>query len=193
MVRRLPIIQFSSPEEEAAASRPRWHWAFIGGALIFSVWIPLAIISEWVVTVLSGPLVNIQDPEAVARFTERASPGHRVALAASVLGPVVLAYVLACLAGGALVGRYGVRARALDAALGGVLAATTAWLVATVGGALQPWSLSVATLIVLTASGGLLAGVAGRFGYRKRPGIRRLLARARVESGPEVDRPPVGH
>lgn len=171
MARRLPVLQNQAPEDEAAAARPRWHWALIGGGLIFTMWIPLAIVAEWIARVLSASLVDVADPQALARFSREASPSQRAVLVAAVVGPVALSFVLACLAGGALVGRFGGRAGAREAALGGVVAALASWLVAAFAGALSPWLLALAAFVVLAVTGGLIAGAGGRIGAARRPSI----------------------
>ncbi len=171
MPRRLPVLQNQAPEDEAAATRPPWHWALIGGGLIFTMWIPLAILAEWIARVLSAHLVDVGDPGAMARFNQQASPSQRAMLVIFVVGPVALSFVAACLAGGALVGRFGGRAGVREAAFGGVVAALASWVVAALAGSLSPWLLAVAALVVLGAVGGLIAGAGGRFGVGRRPSM----------------------
>jgi hypothetical protein len=124
----------------------------IGAGLVFTIWIPLAMLALWVGRTL------------VASFSPDPLLG-----AAFVLIPVISSFSLACLSGGALVGRFGGRAAAREAAIAGILAAFAAWTVALVGGALAPASLAVTTALVLPATAGALAWLGGRIGVRRRP------------------------
>ena len=86
---------------------------------------------------------------------------------AAVLG----AFCVACVGGGACVGRFGGRARAREAAAAGVGASSVVWVVAALGGALTPWPLALAALGALVASSAPLGYVGGRIGERARPKI----------------------
>jgi hypothetical protein len=152
VVRRLPVVQNKDAADAAAEARPPWHWVLIGAGLVFTIWIPLAMAALWVGRAL------------VSSF----EPGPLLG-AVFVLIPVISSFSLACLSGGALVGRFGGRAAAREAALAAVLAAFAAWIVALASGALSPLSLAATTALVLPASAGLLGWLGGRIGVRRRP------------------------
>ena len=44
-MRRLPVIQQASSDDQAAAERPRWQWCLIGAGLTATIWAPLAVIA----------------------------------------------------------------------------------------------------------------------------------------------------
>jgi hypothetical protein len=44
-MRRLPVIQQASNEDQAAAERPRWQWCLIGAGLTVTIWAPIAVIA----------------------------------------------------------------------------------------------------------------------------------------------------
>lgn len=152
-MRRLPVLQSKDAEDAAAEARPRWHWIAIGAGFVITLWIPLAMI-------------------ALAVGRALADAAHdRVVAAFAVLLPVLSSLALACLAAGALVGRFGGRAGRREATLSGVLAALAAWLLAFGGGALTPWPVAVATAVVLPALAALFAAWGGRLGVRRRPRV----------------------
>jgi hypothetical protein len=132
MARHLPIAgqkqapppgTVASPEEE----RPPWHWSAIGAVLVFTAWLPLAMIGQW----LSARLVGMIVPAGVEGDTAAAlavlPPDRRALLHASLVGPQIVMFLLATYGGGFLVGRFGGKAGAKEAAVAGVLAASTAW------------------------------------------------------------------
>jgi hypothetical protein len=152
VVRRLPVIQTKDAADAAAEARPPWHWVLIGAGLVFTIWIPLAMLALW----LGRALVTSFEPEPLLG-------------ALFVLIPVISSFSLACLSGGALVGRFGGRAAAREAALAGVLAAFAAWIVALSSGALAPFLVAVTTALLLPTLAGLLAWLGGRIGVARRP------------------------
>ncbi len=168
MVRRLPVLQ--NPASGADEERPAWQWVPIGAGFVFTLWIPLAIVAQWLSRVLAASLVDLGDAQAVARFNATASGGQRALLSLLLLGPLALSFVIACVAGGMLVGRFGGRASAREATLAGLLAALVAWLAALVGGALSPWTIAVSSILLLGAAGALLTRLGGWLGRRRRPG-----------------------
>lgn len=166
MVRRLPVLQTSDTDEE----RPPWHWVFIGAGFVFTLWIPLAIVAQWLSRMLASSLVDLGDAHAVVRFNATAPAGQRVLLSLVLIGPLVVSFVVACVAGGMLVGRFGGRAGPREATLAGLLAAGVAWFVALIGGALSPWSIAVSSLALLGGAGAGLTRLGGWLGRRRRPG-----------------------
>lgn len=138
MVRRLPVLQNQDTDDAAAARRPRWQWVLIGAGFVVTLFLPLSWIGVRVSIWLSlGPL--------------RGASGT----APIVLGvaPVALSFLIACGGAGALVGRFGGKAKAREAALSGSLGALLGWGLAALGGALSPWLVAVVSLAVLLTLG----------------------------------------
>lgn len=137
--------------------RPPWHWAAIGAVAIFLAWLPLAAGANALVARLVGDLPPGEPPGA----------GHaRAAVALNAVG-----FVVAAMAGGALVGRFGGRAGTKEAAAAGFFASATAWALAAAqpGQGPGPGALAWATILVAIGSIGTLAAYAGaRFGLRGR-------------------------
>ncbi len=167
MVRRLPVLQ-NPASGDADGARPPWHWVLIGAGFVFTLWIPLAIVAEWLSRALARSLVDLGDAQAVARFNTTAPMGERVLLSLALLGPLALSFVVACVAGGMLVGRFGERAGSREATLAGLLAAVVAWLVALIGGALSPFSVAASSLLLLGGAGAALTRLGGWLGRRRR-------------------------
>ena len=142
MVRRLPVIQSKAAEDEAAEARPPWHWVLIGAGLVFTSWIPLAMVALWIARLFATPVL--------------------------LLLLVGLSFALAAGGGGALVGRFGGRAGKREAALAGLVAALAAWAIALGSGALAPWPVAVASGVLLGGLGALFAWLGGRLGHRGR-------------------------
>jgi hypothetical protein len=138
MVRRLPVLQNQDTDDAAAARRPRWQWVLIGAGLVITLFLPLSWIGVWIGSWLS-----------------RAASGGASGATPIVLGvaPVAFSFLIACAGGGALVGRFGGRAKAPEAALSGSLGALIGWGLAALGGSLSPWLVALVSLAVLVISG----------------------------------------
>jgi hypothetical protein len=142
VVRRLPVIQSKTSDDLVAEARPPWHWVLIGAGFSVTIWLPLSAVALWVSARLPlGPL------------------------------PILISFALACFAAGGLVGRFGGRSRAREAAAGGLLGATATWSLAALGGALTPWPVAVASLLVLAAGAVILSWLGGKLGVRLRSGL----------------------
>jgi hypothetical protein len=79
-----------------------------------------------------------------------------------------LSFLIACGGAGALVGRFGGKAKAREAALSGSLGALLGWGLAALGGALSPWLVAVVSLAVLLALGAGAAFVGARLTLARR-------------------------
>jgi hypothetical protein len=168
MVRRLPVIQSSAPEDSAAEARPSWQWTLIGGGFVLTIWVPLALLALRLGQFSSARFVNPADPEAVVRFQESHGRSGVILLAVLTILPVVLSFALASLAGGALVGRFGGRSGKREATLGGVFAAITSCAIAGAGGALSPWPVAVGAFSVLVAVGACFSRLGATLGLSRR-------------------------
>jgi len=131
-VRRLPVLQNPDTDDAAAARRPRWHWVLIGAGFVITLFLPLSVVGVW-----------------IGAWLSQASPS-RIVLGA---GPVALSFLAASASAGALVGRFGGRAKAREAALSGALGAGLSWLLALLGGSLTPWLVALSSLVLLVAFG----------------------------------------
>jgi len=150
MVRRLPVVQNQDTDDALAASRPRWHWILIGAGFVITLFLPLSQLGVW----LGQGLSRVSGSRAV-----------RVGLGAL---PVACSFLLACGLAGALVGRFGGRAKAREAALSGALGAFTGWGIAALGGALTPRLVALISLFVLVSCGAGAAFIGARLGLARR-------------------------
>ena len=146
-MRRLPVLQSQDSDDAAAARRPRWQWVLIGAGLVITLFLPLSGLGVW----LGGWLSRAASPSASG-----ATP--------IVLGvlPVASSFLISCAGAGALVGRFGGKAKAREAALAGSLGALIGWGMAALGGALSPWLVALVSLVVLVSCGAAAAFVGAR-------------------------------
>ncbi|MEZ4374126.1 MAG: hypothetical protein R3B07_25115 [Polyangiaceae bacterium] len=159
MARHLPVIQNQDPEDAAAEERSPRGWVVVGAMLGFTLWLPLLMIAQWV------------SAKWTLAVSSDGAPSYDTLLLIQ-LGPVFLTLMIATGGAGALVGRFGGRARALHAALSGLAMAVGVGALAVLSGSFP--SLLVALLgtlilaLVATSSG----YVGGRLGVRRRPSIK---------------------
>jgi len=153
MVRRLIVLQNQDTDDAAAARRPRWQWVLIGAGFVITLFLPLSLLGVWLGTLLSHAV----------RPDERGAT--RIVLGAL---PVVSSFLIACAGAGAMVGRFGGRAKAREAALSGALGAFTGWGLAALGGSLSPWIVALSALFVLVTLGAGSAFVGARLTLGKR-------------------------
>lgn len=168
-MRRLPVLQNKAPDDAAAEQRPPWQWALIATGFVVTLWIPLTIPAEWLGRHLALRLVDVTNSTALARFTAHAAAGDRALLLVLLAGPIAVSFVLACLAAGGLVGRFGGHSGTREAALGGTGAALLVCGMAALGGALRPWPLAVGSLAALAVAGALSTWLGAKFGIKRRP------------------------
>jgi hypothetical protein len=153
MVRRLTVLQNQDTDDAAAARRPRWQWVLIGAGFVITLFLPLSLLGVWLGAVLSRAV----------RPDERGAT--RIVLGTL---PVALSFLIACTGAGAMVGRFGGRAKAREAALSGALGALAGWGLAALGGSLSPWIVALSSLIVLVALGAGAAFLGARLTLAKR-------------------------
>ncbi|WP_437277297.1 hypothetical protein WME90_39600 [Sorangium sp. So ce375] len=149
--RKLPVLQSSGDEE--GEDRPPWHWIALGTVAIFIAWLPLA------------GLVNT----LLRRLIERAGDAEvQGSVRLAMVGLNAIAFALAGVAGGYLVGRFGGRAGRREAAASGAVVATLAWALALAEGApagALGWAL---LLVVVVSIGGAASYAGGLAGLRSR-------------------------
>ncbi|HEX7668568.1 MAG TPA: hypothetical protein VF395_03245 [Polyangiaceae bacterium] len=169
MPRRLPVIQTSAAEDEVAASRPTWHWVLIGAGLTVTLWAPLVAIATPLGLRLASHVLAVPIDTFAAEAPPRLSPRQATLLGALVSAPLLLAFAIAGFGAGALVGRFGGRARAAHAALGAAGAGCLASSLALVAKGGISWASFAGTAAVLAVVGALGGFLGGSFGFRKRP------------------------
>ncbi|MCU0653828.1 MAG: hypothetical protein MUF64_00570 [Polyangiaceae bacterium] len=171
--RQLPILNQklappagSIPGVDGEEERPPWHWSAIGAVLVFALWLPLAMVGQWLSSRLLLALVPGGSAQQIEGYLAGATASARLGVKAATAGPPLLCFAAACLAGGAMVGRFGGKAGTKEAAVGGLVAASTAWaLTAAAVGFGASWVLWPP--VALLAVGFAFAG--GRLGERLRP------------------------
>ena len=152
MVRRLTVLQNQDTDDAAAARRPRWHWVLIGAGFVLTLFLPLSALGVWFGAWLS-------------RALPRASAATQIVLGAA---PVACSFLVASAAAGALVGRFGGKAKAREAALSGSLGALASWGLAALGGSLTPWFVALVSLAALVIFGAGAAFVGARLTLTRR-------------------------
>jgi hypothetical protein len=172
-VRKLPVLQTVSPEDERAARRPAWQWIALGAVFVLSLWMPLAVLGLWIGRWIAAAWI-IENPSDMARFSSAATGAERVALVIAVLVPILGSFAAACAAGGALVGRFGGSVRASHTAIVGLLSAALAWGLAGLGGALSPWPVALLSLLLFSGTGVLFSWMAGKWGLLRRRAMARV-------------------
>ena len=156
MVRRLPVLQNQDTDDAAAARRPRWQWVLIGAGLVITLFLPLSWLGVWLGAWLSR-----------AASSGASGANGTTPIVLGVL-PVALSFLIACAGAGALVGRFGGKAKAREAALSGSLGALIGWGLAALGGSLSPWLLAVVSLAVLVTFGAGAAFVGAQLTLARR-------------------------
>lgn len=146
-------MQNDETDDALAARRPRWHWVLIGAGFVITLFLPLSQLG----VLMARLLASTVRPSGSAAL--------RVGLG---VAPVALSFLIACGAAGGLVGRFGGRAKAREAALAGALGAFAAWGLAALSGALSPWLIAVTTFFVFVSFGAGAAFVGARLGLARR-------------------------
>jgi len=164
-MRRLPVLQTNV--EDDAPRRAPWQWVAIGAALAITLWIPLLTLSLWLrARVLAGVVPT--DAAELGMHIRNASAGQKLLLMLSALGPVLVPWVFACAAAGALVGRFGGAARSKHAAYSGLAAAAAGIGVAALGGALDSAAAFASSVVALAGPAAAAGWLGGKFGERRR-------------------------
>jgi MFS family permease len=142
--RRLPLLPKVEVAVEGDEDRPPWHWSGFGAIGVWVLWAPLAFV------------VN-------AALEGKDAPLARIALN-------VVAFALASLGAGFLVGRFSGKAGRREATVAGVVAAAAAWAltVALSARGLRAdvvtkvaWVLILAAITLLGAGAGRAGGALG--------------------------------
>jgi tRNA-(ms[2]io[6]A)-hydroxylase len=127
VVRRLPVLQTNAEPEPPA--RPTWQRVAIGAGFIFAAWVPLAMLAAALVTRLM-PQPSGLDERSMGAWLAAAPAAELARFWGVLIGIPALAFALAALAGGWLIGKFNARTERWDAALAGLVAASAAWALA---------------------------------------------------------------
>ncbi|HEX9297724.1 MAG TPA: hypothetical protein VF881_17900 [Polyangiaceae bacterium] len=161
-IRRLPVLQNAGTSDE---ERPAWQWILIGVAFIFSIWIPIAMLGNWVAEGAVRRTLGNVPPAEIAERVASANASTRFGLWLAVTVAPILTYAFACWAAGALVVRFGAKTAPKDATIAGGLSAILASAVTLLRA--SPAATLAAAVILLPIGFGL-AWLGGRFGLRLR-------------------------
>jgi hypothetical protein len=153
--RHLPVLKNSDFSEEPV--RSDGYVVFLGALSIFVSWLPLCVLGLWATQtfLLDG------NPSAPRSALE---PGRGVVQ----ILPLLLAFALACVAGGALVGRLAAAKPLRLALLSGPLASLGLVLLVDVQGALRPQGLALSVLLTLLPISAAFAGIGARLARKSR-------------------------
>jgi len=154
--KHLPVV--GNPEPERAVPASHWVWVLLGGVVIVSVWVPMALIALF----LGNKVVAI-----IASFTGTSSV-HSFALMAPRALLVLLSFAFACAIGGAAIGRFADRARRTDPGLSGTVSVCLVLLLAALGHALRPLIVGAVVAVCLMSIAFPLASLGGRWGRKRR-------------------------
>jgi hypothetical protein len=164
-MRRLPVINSTAPEDDAAAARPRWQWILIGMGFTGAFWIPVAL--------LVGPLgVPLAEGLVSRLFSVQVLGNPSLGLLErGVLGvlsavPLIVTYALAAAGMGAVMGRFATRSPPGDAAWAAASSAAGLAVMSAPSSAL----LALLAFVGLAPAGALAAFLASR---RMRPAVPR--------------------
>lgn len=172
--RRLPVIASSSPSPEEDEPRPPWHWVGFGTVAIFAAWLPLAYVAGAVsARVMAARFGADASKDAIDLALGAMTSAERARLMATVALPSAAGLALSAFGGGFVVGRFGTKTGAREAALAGTATALIASAMAWAG---LTWSTVIAAAVTLLVAAGFAAW-GGRSGRSRRDGIARRTGR----------------
>ena len=151
MVRRLPVLQSSTGEDAEATSRPGLHWLVIAAAWVVTTFLPLSYVATWLGNALSG--------------TELLS-GLSIEL---MIGLLLLALGTAAWSAGAVVGRFGLRAKRFVAPVGAGSGGALLVVITALGYPRTPREILLALGVLLALFAALFAAWGASWGRKRRP------------------------
>jgi hypothetical protein len=146
--------------------RPARQWTAIGVVFVFSIWLPLIMVSRWVTAGLIHRLAGATSGSEMGEFMRVAPPSTRLGIGVAVAAPAFLTYAFACWASGALTGRFGARVTTRHAATSGAIASAVAVAMTLALGV--SWQDALSGLILMLPIGVLGAWLGARWGIRMR-------------------------
>ena len=123
----------------------------MGTGLIFTIWLPLALLALPLGPRLAQALFQLPQDLRISELLLQLQGSKGAAFAVTLASPSVLAFALAAAFGGAILQRQG--AAGAQAAASGTGAGFLSWSLAALGNALTPWFVAAAVLVFLTALG----------------------------------------
>jgi tRNA-(ms[2]io[6]A)-hydroxylase len=137
----------------------------IGLLFIYCIWVPLAMLGNWIAQhALDAAFGNLPADEIARRLSAGGSSSRFSLWLASIAAPI-LTYSFACWSAGALVGRFGGKAGPKEAVTAGALSALVGCVLSLIGASTAS---SLAALLVLLPLGIAAAWVGARFGMKRR-------------------------
>lgn len=157
--RRLPIVDSQRPGPSGA--RPPWQWMGIGMGVIFLFWMPLAYVAQLAARAYWASRLGETAAVEVAQAYERLDEASRLELQIALGAAPAVAFVVAAVIGGLVVGRFDEGSGLRDATVSG---ASVAVVVAILALVMSPDVLGGLAWLVATAAISLLGAGAARFG-----------------------------
>jgi hypothetical protein len=161
---RLPVVQ--SPQSDPGAVTPRsaGQWVLVGAGLILTLWMPLIVVALWVAQKWVAWSARHAASTVEGQSIEGQLDAWWIVLAGA--GPLALSFVVACIAGGAIIGRFGSTAGPRQAMLAGGSAAAFAWSLTLLSGNLGEPVVAAASAAALGAFGTVSSRIG--FGWSRR-------------------------
>ena len=145
--RQLTVIQ-PTQDTDVAADKPTWQWALIGGGLVFALWLPLVVVSLWL----------------VAQITAKPAEPPSAWMSLLTILPIAASYAIACIAGGWGLKHFATALSGRASALAGAACGTLACGIALIGGELSPWLVALGSWLALAGGGAALTWLGWRLG-----------------------------
>src|SRR4051794_28731967 len=100
MPRHLPLVNQkpapapgSMPAPDTGEDKPPWHWSGIGAVLVFTLWLPLAMVGQWISRLWVASLVPEGAEAEIASFLRLASPALRFRIQCALVVPQLAMFV----------------------------------------------------------------------------------------------------
>lgn len=162
--RRLPVVDTGRPDPSGL--RPAWQWIGIGVGVMFLFWMPLAYGAQLLARGYWARRLGEADPSKWAEAYERLEGGARLELQLTLGAAPAVAFVVAAVIGGLVLGRFDEASGLRDATIAGALVAVGAGMLAaatSVGvGSILAWLAATAVTGCLGAGAGRLGAWLGR-------------------------------
>jgi hypothetical protein len=151
VVRRLPVLQTSTGEDAEATSRPGLHWLVIAAAWVVTTFLPLSYVAMWLGNALGRTVLL---------------GGLAIWL---VVGLLLLALGVAAWSAGAVVGRFGLRAKRFVAPVGAGSGGMLLVVITALGQRNTPLELLLALGVLLSLFAAVVAAWGASWGRKRRP------------------------
>ena len=156
--RHLPVVGNAAPEPDAP--RPIWLWVLLGGIVIVTVWVPLALAAVFLGGKIAASLGEIDVGANLPSQSFFAMVPTALLVLLSLAGAAAI--------GGAVVGRFAGHRGRWDAAMAGCVSVSFILLLAALGHALRPPLVGVLVALCLLSIAVPSAAFGGRWGRKDR-------------------------